>query len=115
MLTAFSNSLGSKAGEYTFKQAEAYLPAAPAPAAPPPTTSVAPAQPAPAIQMGSKSRLEGLTIDLGANAQVGILNDGVTGTSFKDVAIKNVGTAGVVNRDSRDLSFERVEIEMRAK
>jgi hypothetical protein len=31
------------------------------------------------------------------------------------LAIKNVGTAGVVNRNSRDLSFEGIDVEMRAK
>jgi hypothetical protein len=129
------NGFSGKVGEYLFKYSEGHLPVTSVPASPSPATSSVGAiasgpgpkqidsppdiasvhQSAlqkPFLTMNSNTGISNMTILLGKNGKVGILNDGVDGAKFNDLAVKNAQTAGIVNRNSSNLEFNRVDVEM---
>lgn len=109
-----------KLGDYLFKQTEArLLPAVPEK----PSSAVQNAQAVPSrspdqgsprafIKMSDHSGLEGLSIVLNGKTQIGVLNDGIEGASFKDVRVVGARNAGFANIDSKNLTFDGVEVNM---
>jgi hypothetical protein len=67
--------------------------------------------PVPAITMGSNSGISGLTLMTGG-AKIGVVNEGVENVSFKDFRITGSPTVGMANHNSKDLNFERVQIDI---
>jgi hypothetical protein len=109
VVAPFASSFSSKAGEEAFKRvaSPAASPSAPASASSAPAAASTRA----VIRMSDYSGIENMTIDVGHNS-IGIINDGITGAHFKDLRVKDARDVGILNKDSRDLSFERTEVDM---
>jgi hypothetical protein len=118
VLGAISNGFFGKAGEYLWKQAEAKLPAIPQATQMQASLPATPQGPASQVRQGAMIRmsgnsgLENVTLDINGARNIGVLNEGVDGAHFKGLIVKGAKEVGIENKNSRNLAFEDVTVDM---